>query len=290
MEQVSTGYDLGGPWPGMLTHHSDACPARLGRPCTCGPMGYRASVDDAEHQEPVIGPVLRTVEEALAWQREQQTAMHAFEAAARSEDGHGAEAPGPSPDGSAVWSARPVETHGYQVAAQPNTVAAVVDEFLEAARAGEVTDPSGRPFDADELRDLRWSLRGYVTSELGAMRIAELNGATLRAFVGQLDAAGLAQARTRSVVSGLRALLHYAAERGMVPWSTPDQLSFGDADELAYASPLSTRPQTVALPATQTAPPAAPSGFVSDEVIWLILKIVTLVFALIALVLVAESV
>src|SRR3954454_3094339 len=185
MEQMSTGYDLGGAWPGMLTHHSDACPARLGRPCTCGPMGYRASVDDAEHQEPVIGPVLRTVEEALAWQREQQTAMHAFEAAARSADGHHAEASGPSPDADAVWSARPVETHGYQAAAQPNTVAAVVDEFLEAARAGEVTDPGGRPFDADEFRDLRWSLRGYVTSELGPMGIGGGEGAMLCRFGGR---------------------------------------------------------------------------------------------------------
>jgi hypothetical protein len=290
MEKVSTGYDLGGPWPGMLTHHSDACPARLGRPCTCGPMGYRASVDDADRQEPVIGPVLRTVEEALSWQREQQTAMHAFEAAAQSVDGHRADAPGPPVDGNAVWSARPVETHGYQAAPQPETVAAAVDEFLEAARAGEVTDAAGRPFDADEFRDLRWSLRGYVTSELGWMRIAELNGATLRAFVGQLDAAGLAPARTRSVVSGLRALLRYAAERGMVPWSTPDQLSFGDADELPYAAPFATRPQTAAVPVAQPAPPTAHSGFVSDEVIWMILKIVTLVFALIALVLVAESV
>jgi len=289
MEQVSTGYDLGGPWPGMLTHHSDTCPARLGRPCTCGPMGYRASVDDPEHQEPVIGPVLRTVEEALAWQREHQTAMHAFEAAARSVDGHGAAAPAPSPESNTVWSARPVETHGYQVAAEPNTVAAVVDEFLDAARAGEATDPSGRPFDADEFRDLRWSLRGYVSSELGAMRTAELNGATLRAFVDQMDAAGLAPGRTRSVVSGLRALLRYAAERGMVPWNTADQLSFGDADELPYEAHLSARPQTAAVAATQPAP-SAPSGFVSDEVIWLILKIVTLVFALIALVLVAESV
>jgi hypothetical protein len=91
-------------------------------------------------------------------------------------------------------------------------------------------------------------------------------------------------------VSGLRTLLRYAAERGMVPWSRPDQLSFGDADELPYDAPLSARPQTAAVPVAQPAPPSGPPGFVSDEVIWLILKIVTLVFALIALVLVAESV
>jgi hypothetical protein len=277
----------------MLTHHSDACPARLGRPCTCGPLGYRASIDDMEREEPVIGPVLHTVEEAMAWQREQQTAMHAFEAAARPTDGHGPQGPGAAPDSTAVWEARPVETHGYQATAQPNTVAAVVDEFLEAARAGEATNSGGRPYDADQFRDLRWSLRGYVTSELGAMRIADLNGASLRAFVGQLDAAGLAQARTRSVVRALRALLGYAAEHGMVPWSTQDQLLFGDADESPYAAPLDSRPVTAAAPAVPVASgsmPSVPSGFVSDEVIWMILKIVTLVFALIALVLVAESV
>jgi hypothetical protein len=279
---MATGYDLGGPWPGMLTHHSDACPARLGRPCTCGPLGYRASIDDTERQEPVLGPVLHTVEEALAWQREQQTAMHAFDAATGPMDGHGAQNP--------VSAPRPVETHGYQAAAQPNTVAAVVDEFLEAARAGEVLDPGGRPYDADEFRDVQWSLRGYVSSELGAMRIAELNGAALRAFVDHLDAAGLAQARTRSVVRALRALLRYAAQRGMVPWSTPDLLLFGDADEQPYAPRLDARPITAVAPATAPAPGSASSGFVSDEVIWLILKIVTLVFALIALVLVAESV
>jgi hypothetical protein len=284
------GYDLGGPWRGILTHHSDACPARLGQPCTCGPLGYRATIDDVQRQASVPGPVLPTVEEARAWEQEQHTAMHAFEAAVRPMDGHGAQAPGQPLGTRAVWAARPVETHGYQATAQPNTVAAVVDEFLEAARAGEVTDPAGRPYDAEQFRDLRWSLRGYVASELGAMRIAELDGAALRAFVGHLDATGLAQPRTRSVVGALRALLRYAAERGMVPWSAPNLLMFGDADEQPYGAPLLTQPVTAAAPAIAPAPASISSGSVPDEVIWLILKIVTLVFALIALVLVAESV
>jgi hypothetical protein len=63
------GYDLGAPWPGILTHHSDDCPARLGRLCTCGPLGYRTCIDDPALREPVLGPVLPTVEGARAWQR-----------------------------------------------------------------------------------------------------------------------------------------------------------------------------------------------------------------------------
>src|SRR3954454_11969340 len=86
MEQMSTGYDLGGPWPGMLTHHSDACPARLGRPCTCGPLGYRGSIEDVHTREPVLGPVLPTLEEARAWQDEQTAAMRAFQAVDRPMD------------------------------------------------------------------------------------------------------------------------------------------------------------------------------------------------------------
>src|SRR5258705_2673398 len=280
---MSSGYDLRGPGPGMLTHHGDACPARQGQPCTCGPLGYRGSIDDGQHDAPVVGPVFWTIEQARAWQQEQQTATHAFEAATApaSVNGDGSPAQAAAAAGAGtIWADRPVDTHGYQATAQPNTVAAVVDDFLDAARSGAVMGPGGRPYDPEQVRDMRWSLRGYVTSEIGAMRIGDLSGPALRAFVGDLDAAGFAQARTRAVVRSLRALLLYAADHGMVPRSTPDQLLFGDAEELAYAAPPEAQPSVVA-PAAAPAPGSIGSGFVSDDVIWMILKIVTLVFALI---------
>jgi hypothetical protein len=269
----------------MLTHHADGCPARMGQPCTCGPLGYRGSIEDGQQGAPVVGPVFWTIEQARTWQQEQQTATHAFEAATAPASVNGSSAP--AADTGTIWADRPVDTHGYQATPQPNTVAAVVDDFLDAARSGSVTDAGGRPYDPDEVRDMRWSLRGYVTSEIGTMRIADLSGPVLRAFVGDLDAAGFAQARTRAVVRALRALLQYAADRGMVARNTPDQLLFGDSEELPYAARAETQSLTAAAPAAAA---VAPSGFVSDEVIWMILKIVTLVFALIALVLVAESV
>jgi hypothetical protein len=283
---------------------------------------------------------MATVEEARAWQQEQRFATEAFQAATNGHqavpppidtqsyqaatNGHqavpppidtfqaatnGHQAVPPPVDPQAFQTApRPVDTHGYQPAARPNTVAAVIDEFLEAARAGQTADLNGRPYEADQLRDMRWSLRGYVASELGELGIADLSASELREFIARLDADGFSQARTRAVVKALRALLRYAAERGMVPWNAGDLLVFGDADELPEpvpAGPVPTLTQSVlshvnshvqapvAAPAEQPtmAPPAAPlSAGVPDEVIWLILKIVAIVFALIALVLVAESV
>jgi hypothetical protein len=200
-------------------------------------------------------------------------------------------------DGSAfAAAARPVDTHGYQPAARPNTVGAVIDEFLDAARGGQIVHVNGHPYEDEQIRDMRWSLRGYVASELGEMGIGALNAAELRAFIDRLDANGLSQARTRAVVKALRALLRYAAERGMVAWSVPDTLVFGDADErpeprfaVPPPSPAAATPEPPV--ATAPVPVQAPvSTGIPDDVIWLILKIVTLVFALIALVLVAESV
>src|SRR6478609_11692738 len=79
----------------------------------------------------------------------------------------------------------------------PDTVARLIDDFLEDARNGHAADPDGQAFDADRLNDLRWSLRTYVASELGMMRIQQLNATELKAFTGRLDTAGLSPARTK---------------------------------------------------------------------------------------------
>jgi hypothetical protein len=131
------------------------------------------------------------------------------------------------------------------------------------------------------------------------MRISDVNGAELRRLVRRLDERGLSAARTRSVVAAMRALLRYAAQRGMIPWSAADTLILGDEDPQRPA-PMPTRHSVV----VQQAPPTpngtqsfdsvgtrlVPPGMVPDEVIWLVLKIVAISFALIALVLAAESV
>jgi hypothetical protein len=232
---------------------------------------------------------MATVPEARAWQHEPREVVT------------NGPRPMPSPIdiGSFRTAPRPVDTHGYQPAARPNTVAAVIDEFLEAAGA------------SDELPDVRWSLRGYVASDLGELGIAELSAAELREFIDRLDADGLSQARTRAVMKALRALLRYAAERGMAEWSAGDVLLFEDVeDELPDpppASPVATTMAKGVLPHvnpavsesasafapalardTAVAPAPAPIAVPANAI--RILKIVTLVFLLIALVLVAKSV
>jgi hypothetical protein len=178
----------------------------------------------------------------------------------------------------------------------------------------------------------------------------------LKALVTRLDAAGLSQRRTRSVLGALRALLRFAAHRGLVPPSAADVLSLGGTEDAPapppatptgmaailagppqpngatphggattapgapallgatppYGAPPPTptygAPPTYAGPPTYAVPPpgygvapptggiptapppGAAAGAIPDEVIWMILKVVAIVFALIALVLAAESI
>jgi hypothetical protein len=264
-------YDMRTDWHGVLAQHAAGCPARLGDPCTCGPLGYRGTVTDPDRSEPVLGPVRSTVEGARAWRSEHEAAMDSWQAAASRGD----------------------------------TVEDVVEDFLDSARAGRALDGDGRPYDPDTLGDLRWALQGYVAGELGAMRIADVRGTELRRLVRRLEAGGLSAARMRSIVAAVRALLRYAAQRGMVSRSAADTLILGDES----SAPPPRRPERdddEPRPRRRRpdpdddddhdddrpAPPraTAPPGYVSDDVIWLVLKVVAVAFVLIALVLAAESV
>ena len=63
-------YDLQTELVGIVARHVDTCPARDGMPCLCGPLGYHAGVWDWQAARWVLSPLLRTTEEAQAWQRE----------------------------------------------------------------------------------------------------------------------------------------------------------------------------------------------------------------------------
>jgi hypothetical protein len=167
--------------------------------------------------------------------------------------------------------------------ADGDTVDEVVSEFLAAARSGRARDADGEPYDVDALNDLRWALQGHVSAELGSMRIADVRGTELRRLVRRLDERGLPAARMRSIIAGVRALLRHAARRGLVSSSAADTLVLGEDDRPLGPVPEARRQPAV--PASLSVP-----GMVPDVVIWMVLKIVAIVFALIALVLVAESV
>ena len=153
-----------------MAQHADHCRARDGADCSCGPLGYRASVEDPETGEPVLSPVLETLAEARAWRHEQSEAFDAWRASS---------------------DERP-------------TVDAVIEDLLAAAARGSARDRYGRRFDAEGLRGLRWALTGHVHEELGSMAIAEVRTRHVQALIDRLDAGGLSQRRVDAVVHALR--------------------------------------------------------------------------------------
>jgi hypothetical protein len=251
-------------WPGIVAQHADRCPAREGLECDCGPVGYRASVEDPESGEPVLSPTLDTVAEARAWRHEQQEAFDAWRASGE----------------------------------QRPTVDTVAEDMLAAAARGSARDRYGRRFDTEGLRGLRWALTGHVHEELGPLAIADVRTRHVQALVDRLDAAGLSQRRVDGVVHALRSLFAYAEERDLVQSSPAEALALPD-EEMPEPPPAAApvMPMTGAGTAMTTAaavavPPATPPtlGMIPEQVIWTCLKAVTLMFVLIALVLVAESV
>jgi len=238
-----------------MAQHADHCRARDGAECTCGPLGYRASVEDPETGEPVLSPVLETLAEARAWRHEQSEAFEAWRASS---------------------DERP-------------TVDSVIEELLAAAARGSARDRYGRRFDAEGLRGLRWALTGHVHEELGPMAIAEVRARHVQALIDRLDASGLSQRRVDAVVHALRSLFAYARERDLVESSPAEAVALPDAELEPTAMP--TAMTATAGAEAGGAPVASPTvAMIPEQVIWSCLKAVTLMFVLIALVLVAESV
>ena len=60
-------YDWKTELPGVFSRHDQSCPVRDGGQCTCGPLGYRASVRDWQSNRRSLSPSYETAEVALAW-------------------------------------------------------------------------------------------------------------------------------------------------------------------------------------------------------------------------------
>ena len=61
-------YDWKTELPGIIARHANSCPIRDGGKCTCGPLGYLASVRDRESNRRRVSPMYDTTDEALVWQ------------------------------------------------------------------------------------------------------------------------------------------------------------------------------------------------------------------------------
>ena len=163
------------------------------------------------------------------------------------------------------------------------SVADVTDDFLEAAARGRTRDPSGRRYSANALDELRAALRGHVAEELGDMPLSALRRWQVQALVNELADSGLPTRRLRAMVAALRALTRYALEEGLLDGDPLDGVTVPAEDD-GRPRPFTTTDQLAAVPAPATSP------MIPDAALWQLMKVVTVVFILIAIVLAAESI
>ena len=114
------------------------------------------------------------------------------------------------------------------------TMAAAIEDFVDAAEQGRAVNRSGRRYRPSALRDLTGILRFHVAPALGERPLPEVRRADIQAFVNRLGAERLSESRIRSVISALRALYAHAIDRGYVEFNPADGLTMpsgGDEDE-----------------------------------------------------------
>jgi hypothetical protein len=155
---------------------------RDGGECTCGPLGYRASIRDWDTNERKVSHTFETAMEALAWQQDQLVSA----------------AP-----------ARDITPVGR------GDLGAVIDEFLQAAEDGMARDGRNERYTRERIRALRGAL-SYAESELGSMEIQDIRRRNVQALIDQLSRSGVAPTRIGAVADALSDVYTYAIRRELV--------------------------------------------------------------------------
>jgi hypothetical protein len=312
-------YDWATQWPGVMARHADRCPFSDGEMCTCGPLGYIATIADPDTGARVSSPLLETAAEARAWRSEQEWAVDPRRAAASNGNGHGPQialdpwdrepeitsaisghesrrrrAAAPEPTMQAPRHApapRPRHREPPRRAREEYEmpVSALIERFLDAAEDGEARGEDGRPFSDEELAEFEWALTGYVGSRFGDLAAGSVRGRHVFQLIDELEDAGMPRSRLRSVVDALRAMFNYATDLGLVRMNPATYVAMPGDDRRPRAR-LAETLETRAPRAARDAGGSFGDNLISERTIWMLVKIVALVFICIALVLVAESV
>ena len=252
-------------WPGIVAQHADRCDVRDGGACDCGPVGYRASVEDPESGEPVLSPTLETLAEARAWRHEQREAFEAWQAASEERPSVDAVIRGPARGRGARQRPRPIRAalrHGRPA---------------RTALGADRTRTRGARFDGRSPRCARATCRRWST---GSTRAGCRSGASMRSCTPCAVAVRL---RARSAIPH-----RVEPGRGL---ALPDEEPVPDPPAPQRVDSHPTVAVSSGTADTRVAePPSVSVGMIPEQVIWTCLKAVTLMFVLIALVLVAESV
>jgi len=161
----------------------------------------------------------------------------------------------------------------------PVTMAAAIEDFIEAAEQGQALNRSGRRYRPSALRDLTGILRYHVAPALGERPVPDVRRADIQAFVDRLGAERLSESRIRSVISALRALYGYAIDQGYVEFNPADGLMMPsapaeDAGEGAAMPP----------PSDRDTEEYKPIAVLPERLLSLALRAALLVFAVVAVV------
>jgi hypothetical protein len=168
------------------------------------------------------------------------------------------------------WSgvfAGPPSSRGTRAAGV--SVNEMIEEFVEAVDEGFARDRYGRPFSPEAAKELHWCLDGYVSEELGTMALIDVRRQDLEDFLFALGDSGLARGRLRALARSVRALYDYAAERDLVRHNPAVRVAIPDED--------------------QAEPEPVPQRRTLDGAISLTLRLATLAFLIVALILLAGS-
>jgi site-specific recombinase XerC len=164
------------------------------------------------------------------------------------------------------------------------SLSTATDEFLRSAADGLTRDPSGVRYSSQALEELRIALRGHVAEELGDIPLGALRRWQVQAFVNELAGSGLAPRRLRAILAALRALTRYARQEGLLD-EDPTQGVIVPTEDGHEPRTFTTTDQLATVQ-----PPGAPGPMIPDAALWQLMKVVTIVFVLIAIVLAAESI
>jgi hypothetical protein len=135
------------------------------------------------------------------------------------------------------------------------TVAAAIEEFIEAAEQGRAVNRSGRRYRDSALRDLTGILRYHVVPALGERQLADIRRVDIQSLVDRLGQERLSESRIRSVISALRALYAYAIDQRYAEYNPADSL------EMPAVSPAEGTHEQAYIPPP---PPPAPSAAGDD--------------------------
>jgi hypothetical protein len=301
-------YDWGTQWPGVFERHAEDCPAAEGLPCTCGPLGFIASITDPDSDRRIFSPMLESDTEARGWRREQELALDAW----TTPSGNGSATEPRARVGSRtapvdprrayeppLRSGRPREHERRAPRVNASVplretnrhdvpLSALVDQFLDAAEDGEARDRDGRPYSDEALGELEWALGGYVAGRFSELEAGAVRGRHVFRLIEELEDAGMPRSRLESVIGALRRMFDYASDLGLVRVNPAAYVSLPSDDD----RPRRRLRETIE---TRTPPASRDAGgfgesVISERTIWMLVKIVTLIFICIALVLAAESI